>query len=215
MLTVEMHRSFLLKVHSLDRTDIRDVQSYDVLFYLNQAQDIFIDKAIAEKNLEIIRPITDSQSVAHAAFVSTTGTYVTGITGAEAVDLSALTTFRTYLRSQSVVTRTAVPACTSVSVANKPIDALEVYQWETNGTNKPIFTNPKEIREGKYLIVIADGFTSIESIEIVYVKTPTVLVLSTPASDTCDLPAHVHQSIVDLAVQLSAETINVSDARKK
>ena len=214
MLTVEMHRNLLLKIKSLDRTDIKDIQSYDALFLLNQAQDILIDKLVQERKFEYLRPLTLSQTVAHAAFVTTTGTYVTGINGAEAVDLSALTTFRNYLHSQSVLTRTAAPVATSVSVMNKAIQKEDIFRYETNGTNKPIFTNPKEIVEGKYLIVLPDAYTTLASITAVYIKIPTVLVIVAPYSNTSDLPAFLHQDIIDIAVRLSQETVNVSDLKK-
>jgi len=214
MLTVNMYNNFLLKVKTLDRTDIASTGSHDVLFYLNQAQDILIDKLVQERKFEYLRPLTLSQTVAHAAFVTTTGTYVTGISGAAAIDLSALTTFRNYLHSQSVLTRTAAPAATSVSVMNKAIEKEEIFRYETNGTNKPIFTNPKEIVEGKYLIVLPDAYTTLASITAIYVKTPTALILTTPASDTSDLPPFLHQDIVDIAVKLSQETVNINDIKK-
>lgn len=214
MLVVEMHRNFLLKVKSLDRTDIKDTASYDVLFYLNQAQDILIDKLIAEQKYDLLRPIILASEVAAAAFIAT-GTYNPGITGAIVVDLSALTTFRTYLRSQSKLTRTAVPVVSSaIYMQNKPIEKEEIFRWETNGTNKPIFTNPKEILEGKYLVVLPDAYSTITHELVSYVKTPTALIMTTPASDTCDLPAFLHQDIVDLAVKISTETINIYDTKK-
>lgn len=215
MLTVEMHRNFLLKVKTLDRTDLVDIQSYDVLFLLNQAQNIIIDKLIAERRMTDLRPLILSQTVLAAGFIAT-GTYDPGITGAKVVDLSALTTFRTFLESHSKITRSAVPAATDVYMINKPIAKEDIFRWETNGTNKPIFTNPKELVDGKYLIVIPDAYTTtVTSITSIYVKTPTTLVITTPASDTSDLPAHLHNEIVDIAVQLSQETVNVNDIKKR
>lgn len=214
MLVVEMHRNFLLKVKSLDRTDIKDTASYDVLFFLNQAQDILIDKLIAENKYDLLRPIILTSEVAAIAFIAT-GVYNPGITGAIVVDLSALTTFRTYLRSQTKLTRSAVPVITpAIYVQNKPIEKEEIFRWETNGTNKPIFTNPKEILESKYLIILPDAYSTITHESVIYVKTPTVLIMTTPASDTCDLPAHLHQDIIDLAVKISMETINIYDTKK-
>lgn len=212
MLVAEMHRSFLLKVKSLDRTEIRDTQSYDVLFYLNQAQDIMIDKLLAEQKTDLLRPLMDDATVLAAAFIAT-GTYDPGIAGAKVVDLSALTNFRNYFRSQSKITRTAVPACTDQYVINTEIDKFNIFQFETNGSNKPIFTSPKCWQEGKYLVVLPDYYTSLSQVNVIYVKTPTVLILTTPASDTCDLPAQLHQQIVDLAVELSMETINIRDKK--
>lgn len=211
MLTVEMQRNFLLKIKSLDRIDIKDMSSYDILFLLNQAQDILIDRLIAERKFDLLRPITLSSDV--STFV-TTGVYDSGINGAKVVKLDDLTTYRTYLNSQSKLTRTAVPAATDVYMANKPVDKLEIFKFETNGTNKPIFTNPKEIIEGNYLIVLGDAYSTISHIIVIYVKTPTVLVISTPASDTSDLPSFLHQEIVDIAVQLARETVNINDLKK-
>lgn len=213
MLVVEMHRSFLLKAHSLDRTDIKDIQSYDVLFYLNQAQDILIDRLIAERKYDAVRPITIHSVVASGSFIAT-GTYDPGINGAKVVDVSALATFRTFLRSQSKLTRTVVPLISSATyMQNKPVEHEELFKWETNGTNKPIFTNPKEMLEGKYLVVLPDAYSTITEIDVIYVRIPAVLVLTTPATDTCELPVHLHQDIVDIAVQLSGQTVNINDKK--
>ena len=102
MLVVEMHRNLLLKIKSLDRTDIQDISSYDALFLLNQAQDILIDRLIVEKKFGDLRPITDSAPVLAAAFIAT-GVYDPGVNTAIVVDLSALTTYRNYLRSSALI----------------------------------------------------------------------------------------------------------------
>jgi len=215
MLVVDMQRNLFLKIHSLDRTEIKDIKSYDTLALLNQAQEILIDKLIAEERYGDLRPITANSVVASGSFV-TSGTFESGIDGAKVVDLAALTTYRTYLRSQSKLTRTYAPTVAAGTYTqNKPIRKEDVFRFETNGTNKPIFPNPRTIVNGKYLIVIPDGYSTITDIDVIYVKTPTALVISTPASDTSELPAYLHAQIVDIAVELSRQTVNINDIKNR
>jgi len=216
MNTIEMQRSFLLKAHTLDITEIRDMSSYDIMFLLNQAQDEIIMERWIARSYNDLRPITTSAEIAAASFDNT---YVTGITGASVIDLKGVSNYRHYLRSQTKMTRTAVPVISSaVYVNNIPVDYNNLLFFESNGTNRPIFKNPKEIIEGDFLVVLPDYYTSIEKIAVIYVRLPLTMTLDTPVggstTNTCELPIHLHQDIVDRAVALSMQTVNRSSASK-
>ena len=208
-----MHRAFLLKAHTLDVLEIRDMASYDVMSFLNQAQnDIITDKYI-HKQYNDLRPITTS--IETNTFDST---YSTGVTGTKVVDLKSITDYLYFLRSQSKMVRAYAPTVSSATyVANIPIEYSTLLFFESNGSNRPIFKNPKEIIEGDFLVVLPDYYTTISYIDVIYVRIPLELTLDTPTStttNTCELPAYLHQVIVDRAVELSMETINRKELDK-
>jgi len=213
MNTIEMHRSFLLKAHTLDVTEIKDMSSYDIMALLNQAQNDIISDRYFAKKYDDLRPIT--KSIETNTFDSS---YFTGVTGTKVVDLKTITDYVYYLRSQSKMTRTYVPTVsTATYVANIPIDYSSLLFFETNGSNRPIFKNPKEIVEGDFLVVLPDYYTTILYIDVIYIRKPLELTLEVPiatTTNTCELPTNLHQTIVDRAVELSMQTINRNELNK-
>lgn len=226
MTTVEMQEAFLLKIKTLDRIDVRDMNSYDIMVLLTDAQLRITQEAIAAKDFGAIRPIIEAKAV--TSWI--TSAFPAGISGnVKVIDLgniSGITTntkYMAYVRSQSKVTRTAVPVVGSGTyVNNQEIPREIVANFETNGSNSPIFTNPRCFVEGDYLVVIPDAYTTISEIVAVVVRTPKMLGLSAdsgsgtvlPTVTTSELPAALHQRIVDLAVQIYGDTVNVNDLRK-
>lgn len=213
MNTIEMHRAFLLKAHTLDVIEIRDMSSYDVMSFLNQAQNEIITDRYIHKQYNDLRPITTS--IETNTFDSS---YATGVSKAKVVDLKTITDYMYFLRSQSKMTRLYAPTVSSATyVANIPIEYSTLLFFESNGSNRPIFKNPKEIIEGDFLIILPDYYTTISYIDVVYIRIPLELTLDTPTStttNTCELPAHLHQDIVDRAVELSMQTINRQELDK-
>lgn len=232
MTVVDMHHLFLLKLKTLDRTDIKDPLSYDIVAILNQAQDIIIDELIENKRFDLLRVLMSSTSVAKASFDAT---YVHGINtdgdstnvpvGVIKLDDPTIVpitpvemTYRSYVRSQAGVTRTQTPAVTpEVNVQIEEISKDLIGDFEINGSNYPIFTNPKGILEGSYLIVMGDYYTDLLHIIPVVVRTPKRLHLTdnvSPNVKTCELPTYLHEVIVDKAVQIFGDTINRQDLKK-
>jgi hypothetical protein len=207
MTGIEMNQRFLAKVKSLNRTEIPDMTTYDILNSINEAQDILIDQLLSEGALSLLQTIIDSETVLAAAFE----VYASAPSGGIVVDLTDLTSYRNYIRSESSITKTMVPLIESAkSVANIEIDKSFLYMFESNGTNKPIFTQPKCFVEGDYLVVIADAYTTVVSEHITYVRIPDEITLAVD----CELPAHLHEKIVDIAVMKSMEVINRKDLEK-
>ena len=235
MTVVDMHHNFLLKIKTLDRTDIKDPLSYDVVSLLNQAQNDIVDQLILTQQWTDLRPVIESIPVDETAGGSYTGnwdeTYVTGINNdgdstnvpLRAVNLHTLatssnTSFRNYVRSQSKITRTQSPLISGETfVQNEEVPKELIGDFEINGSNYPIFTRPKAFLEGSYLILLGDYYTHIAEAAIVVVRTPKTLDLATNSGalvTTCELPTHVHQQVVDRAVQLFGETVNINDLKK-
>ena len=226
MTVVDMNHSFLLKLKALDRTDIKNPLSYDIVSLLNNAQDIIVNELIVNRQYDSLRPITESVQVDENGGSYTDNwytSYVTGITGTKVVKLSTLgvtanTTFQYYLRSQSKITRTYSPTIAAETfVQNEEIPKELIGEFEVNGSDVPIFTRPKAILEGDYLILLGDGYTTITEATVVVLRNPKILHLTTNTTvyvTTCELPSYLHEVIVDKAIQIFNETINVNDLNK-
>lgn len=77
--------------------------------------------------------------------------------------------------------------------------------------NKPVLRNSYiYLKEGE-VNVIYDAFATVNSIYVSYVRKPLKLVLTvadaTSETDTCELPEHTHDEIVNLTVMLMLENI--------
>jgi hypothetical protein len=227
MNTIEMQESFLLKIKTLDRIDVRDLNSYDIMVLLTDAQLRLVNESVAVKDFGTIRAILETKTFATGDLGASTNW---GINGGKVVRLDTIaptatyTKYEGYVRSQSKLTRTAVPIVSApgVFVNNQEIPRDIIQNFETNGSNAPIFTNPRCFLEGSYLVVIPDAHTVISDIVVVFVRTPKSLGLATdsgsstviPTVTTSELPNSVHQAIVDKAVQIYGDTVNVNDLRR-
>ena len=228
MTVVDMNHSFLLKIKTLDRTDIKDTLSYDVIALLNNAQNLVVDELVQNKRYDLLRPITESINTLKASFESS---FVPGInadgdstnTPVGTVKLSTLSTssmtFRNFIRAQAKITRTQTPTVVSATfVQCEEIPKELIGDFEINGSNYPIFTNPKCFLEGDYLVVMGDYYTDLVSIQTIVLRQPKLLDLATAGATTvttCELPTQLHDVIVDRAVQILNETVNVNDLKRK
>jgi hypothetical protein len=126
--------------------------------------------------------------------------------------------YRTYLRSQSKLTRTMVPVVTDMYFANDMVDYSVIRLFETTDINRPIFSNPKCFIEGEYLVVVGDAYSTISAIDLVYIRDPKALHLTVDSDDyttTCELPVELHERIVDVAIRIAGETVNINDIKNK
>jgi hypothetical protein len=234
MTVVEMIHSFWLKAKTLDVTNVEAVKSFDVVTLLNNSVDILIDELVRQKAWQYLRPISVSYtytvsgttpvfdiSYSHGIQASSDHTRVCKL---DAIGTTTpFYTFRNYIRSQSKITRSAVPAITDQLVANEEIPQELIHEVETSGTNVPMFTNPKAVLEGSYLIVIGDGYTTVSEVTVVFVRIPSILdpTVTTIWQDgvrgvvtTCELPTELHQRIVDIAVDMYYSKVNVEQKKQ-
>jgi len=228
MTVEEMLYSFVLKGKSLDRPEIDVLRTDDIIQYLNYAQTWVVQDLINKKDLAQLRPVIISGEYTGATNPTFNTSYTTGIAGSKCVDLSGITSlispapsilkYKQYIRSNSKITRSAVPAVTDKYFANEDIDPDTRKFYETNTNNIPIFANPKTFIEGNYLIIIPDGYSTISSIQVTYVRDAKILNLSTVSADlatSSELPVGLHDAIVDIALKLAKETININDIKKQ
>jgi len=126
--------------------------------------------------------------------------------------------YRKYIRSQTKLTRTYAPTITDKYFANEEIERGMVRFYETNTNNKPIFPNPKCFLEGNYLLIVPDAYSSISAVDVVYIRDPKTLHLTSDSGDyttTCELPEEFHEKIIDLALRLAQEVVNINELKNE
>ena len=117
------------------------------------------------------------------------------------------------IEAKVLVTRTLEDGSTDSSVGS-PCDIItepEAQKYLTTATNKPYFDRPKYIISRAWgSNIIGDAFTSsINSVVLYYIKTPTKVEDVTPSRDTeyPDLPEHMHYKIASRTALLMLENI--------
>jgi len=133
----------------------------------------------------------------------TTGTSITQLTDLLHGNMMALPVdYLYYIRSDSRITRAAMPVISSPStVPNKIINYNEVESFTTNSFNKPIIRKPGVIFEANNkIIVFVDRFTTLTAIVLTYLRTPIQIGLG--GSNDCELAEYLHEEIVQQAVEI-------------
>jgi len=232
MTVIEMIHSFWLKAKTLDQTEVESVKSFDVVTLLNNSVDVVIDELVQNKRWDLLRPITTSFVFTGSSTPAFDSSYYHGIeTNTDHTrncvlpSIGTLTpyyTYRNYIRSQSNIDHSDAPTITGANVSNEDIPIEFIREVETSGTNVPMFTNPKTIQEGGNLIVIGDGYTTINNVTVVFVRTPAILdPVNTVAWSngvrgqvtTCELPTDLHQRIIDVAVNMYYAQVNTKQSK--
>jgi len=107
-----------------------------------------------------------------------------------------------YIRSDSSVTRTALPVINSASIVpNKVIDYSMVDLVTTHAFNKPILRKPCVVfEESSTMIVYIDTYTTLGDVTFTYLKTPLTIKLG--GSNDCELAEYLHEEVVATAVDI-------------
>lgn len=188
----EMIYQFWLKAKTLDRVDVESVKTFDVVTVLNDAQEILIDELVKNKAWSYLRPLTTWFSFSDSSIPSYYANFLSGIepglSRTVTINLSEIGsvdpyyTYRNYIRSQSVVHRHAAPLTNTIGdylqsnwTANEDWPNDRIKEIETTQVNIPIFYNPKAILEGSFLTIVGDGYTTIESGVVIFVRNIALL----------------------------------------
>ena len=105
-----------------------------------------------------------------------------------------------YIRSDSQVTRTALPTISSSSIVpNRIVNYTDIDQLVTSAFSKPIIRKPSIVFEedGK-MVVFRDAYTTLEDVYLTYLRMPIEISLD----NDCELPEYMHEEIVALAVDI-------------
>ena len=89
---------------------------------------------------------------------------------------------------------------------NKIQTSVNTYKQNTTTHKKPIYT----IRD-EYLDIYTSDIFLIDEVKILYIKEPAEI--SLPLQQSCELPNHMHQTLVDMTISSLLE--GFSDPRYK
>lgn len=194
------------------------IVSEDILYYLNRAQETFIDEQYvilrgkytdnenlelyqsAQKAIENLRTLLTTEVIPDTSI-----TDVAYLSNASSFDLTSLEEeFYYYVRSQTQLSQNGE------WVNNKLIEQEEVQKYIKTKYNDPVFRNFLVLLEGTKAIIFYDSQDGSEVYQVAftYIKTPAEIVLSNPEdgqTTECDLPKHTHKDIVNIAVSLILE----------
>jgi len=133
----------------------------------------------------------------------TTGTSISQLTDILHGNMMALPIdYLYYIRSDSRITRSAVPVISSPStVPNKVISYNDVEAVTTNSFNKPIIRKPCVVFEANNKIIIfVDKYTTLAAVVLTYLRTPIQIALG--GSNDCELAEYLHEELVQQAVEI-------------
>lgn len=124
--------------------------------------------------------------------------------------LSEINDYLYYVQSQSEYTRSAPTSVVAPQnqIVNEEIDLRQAAQFLTTVFNKPFFRQPKCFISNDKLKIIGDAYTTIIGLIITYVKTPTVIDI-TSETDT-DVNEAIHKDIVESAVLVAIDSIKAA-----
>lgn len=189
--------------------------SEDVIYYLNRAQENFIDEQYvflrgkytdqqnmdiyqnAQKAIENLRTVVETEVIANVDI-----TDASHFGNAKSADLTTLTEeFYYYVRSQTRLSDGGE------WVNNKLIEQENVQKFVKTKYNSPIFRDFLALLEGDNIHVFYDSQSGADVYEIAltYIRTPGELVLENPTGDEVtesELPKHTHKDLINLAVAL-------------
>lgn len=204
------------------------IVSEDIIWYLNRAQEQFIDRQYvllrgkytdnqdieiytkAQQAIENLRTLIVTEVILNADISS-----VTHFDNAESVSISDLgEDFYYYVRSQTRVEPDGD------WVNNRLIEQENVQDFIKTKFNNPMFRDYLVLIEGDNIYIFYDGQSGsgVHEVALTYIHTPKELVRENAESDqttTCELPAHTHKDIVDLAVTLARQDRKDEGSRVK
>lgn len=177
----------------------------EIFAYLNIAQlrvmkQKYFPTSNITENVKVIQSNVEELRNLIKRYDAATGLPLTNILHAYPVILP--NDYLHYIRSDTTITRTALPVISSWStVPNKVIDYSMVDLVTTNAFNKPILRKPCIVfEENNTMMVFIDGYTSINSLVITYLKTPITIKLG--GSNDCELAEYLHEEVVATAVDI-------------
>ncbi|HPQ79724.1 MAG TPA: hypothetical protein PLG47_04690 [Candidatus Dojkabacteria bacterium] len=206
MTGLEMQIEFerLLYTSNPEYSTSQKLDTDEIFAYLNVAQlrvmkakyfpsaNILENVRIIQSNVEDLRNLIKRATPSLGSTIAAYSNYAT---------LVALPAdYLHYIRSDSAITRTAVPVISSTSIVpNKVIDYSEVDKVTVNDFNKPILRKPCIVfEESDNIIIFRDSYTTITAVYLTYLSTPNDISLSAD----CELAEYLHEEVVATAVDI-------------
>lgn len=229
MTVLEMQKGVQQKLNAMEIPII----SEDVLWYLNRAQEQYIaDQYVflrgkytdnqdiqlytnAQKAMENLRTIVTTDDIENPSDPASKQLILESnfYNNAKVVELGGLTkTFYYYVRSQSKDSATDGNGDLAPNlVNNRLVEQENIQKYIQTKYNSPIFRDNLVIIEGDTLVVFYDNQddSEVTAISLTYIREPKKLVRDIGDGNLettrCELPAHTHREIVNLATQLARQ----------
>lgn len=172
---------------------------------LNRAQDYVIKERIASGDYGSLFPILVDSST--AASGGTNKLYYRAVPA----------DYWIYITSHSILTRTAIDnsgfipshvISSEVAIQNDTIEADAAIKFLPSSFNSQrIFKEPKSYIIDNNLYVIADDYSTITNIIMRYIRRRATI----DGSTICELPEVLHRAVVDKAIDIAKDIINVQN----
>lgn len=179
--------------------NISQIRYLKEIYFGNGEYERILSKA--DEVRDLIRRVTVNSTATSTAPYTYNSKSIASI-----VDLSQVTDFMFYIRSDSKITRSAMPLVETPSwMPNEFIKYSEKDKFLTTPVNIPIITKPGCYIENSglsnSLVIIHDIYTIItdsKGVSIEYIKTPKDIT----NDNTSDLPNYLHEDVVKFAVEI-------------
>lgn len=105
-----------------------------------------------------------------------------------------------YIRSDTSITRSALPVISNASVVpNRIVDYTDIDKLVTSAFSKPIIRKPCIVfEESDKMVIFRDAYTTLGNIYLTYLRMPATI----SVSQDCELPEYLHEEIVAQAVDI-------------
>jgi hypothetical protein len=202
----QMIESFLVYYDRITSFSAPGYEEYEKLLFLNNAQDDFIKDRMFGQNFQPPAFEDNQRRVADLRTLIVTPTALvyssTDLLGARQYTLPA--NFMFHIKAHAICTRSNYPIVSSSEYFECNFIKSDQVEKVLNSTaNKTHFVKPFIAISGSVVKLIVDRFTTNTGLSLQYLKMPTALIVG----GTCDLPAHTHQEIVDMAVRQALQVL--------
>lgn len=191
-----MHVGVSLGLQRIGAHAYADFQAEEIDFYLNRAILALVRDRIAKG----LGPEEEKDIYTLVTSASVNLSLLAGYTHLYTGDLPA--SFLAPIKGKVLGTAATAWGSGTVTMESKITNTADALEHVPSITDSPIFRDYPLFIFGAKVGVVADlKVTTLSSVLLYYVTTPTTVVLPT-APVNCNLPAHVHQEVVDIAVDL-------------
>lgn len=206
MTSAELISKFNIRLEAVASASAPGFTNTEIYSLLNTAENEIIKKYAQLGDYKSIYTVVRTYGGNISSMTLPSGESVYGI----AISSIVSSPVRFFIDAMVRVTRTE-PTITSEFVKAEIISTSDLSKFVTTNFNKPYFKYPKIIfgyqastAPHSYIIVIPDYYTtSIDQIQLTYVLAQ----IGIDDSNTSILPEFLHDDLVDLAVNLAAESI--------
>lgn len=211
----QMHTGIRLGVQKMDSAELDDMLPQEIDYYLNKAVERFVNEQYnylknEERSLEGHFVNDNLRTIIHEDLLSvqTAGKYPNAIQA----DMPSPSgkTYRNYIFGRLKMNDGTV-------LNLRYIQPKTVKSYIETGDNKPIFREYPILLFANKMYVIGDSrrtLTNQEEIELEYLVNPnTIDITATAGQGDCDLPAHTHVTIIDLAIQEIIRDLRIGEGQ--